>query len=637
MSPRNARHSGDTLPMQVSNMPFLIERMGEDCAPLQYVRELTQNAIEAILALPKRSGDIRWDVDWNTFELTDAYKLAVMDTGVGMTGEEMVQYINRLSSSIREQSTTGNYGVGAKIAAVPRNPTGLVYISWKDGTGYQICLWRDPETGEYGLKKFEWPEGRTEYWAYVDEELKPEPIDRHGTMVVLLGKSDDDDTVTPPEGTAMPSRWILRYLNSRYFEFPKGITVQAREGWTNPRDDSRHNFLRRVTGMKSYLDSASSSSGAVNLTNATAHWWILKPEVDVDAGHYAPRGHISALYQDELYEMQTGRSGISRLQEFGVIFGTGQVVIYVRPEEKNRKLTTNTARTHLLVEGETLPWSDWATEFREKMPAQIVAFMEQLSAKVPSDNREAIKERLKAIRELFQFSRYRQVKHGPFFIDERDLLPGGGSEKTGGNGQRRKPRPGTGDRRGEPGANIYTLFQAKKGAPAGQARHLLEPTVQWITVENGTRTAGDLEDRSARYIPSQHLLLINSDFRVFKDMIDRWCKRYSHIKGIRPTVETVVREWFEQQLIEAILGAHSLREATSQWTSVEMEHLWGEEALTAVVLPRYHVDVSVKRALGQKLGSLREHSAEGDPELSESPVGSDLSVRQPPTRTSPGV
>jgi hypothetical protein len=39
-----------------------------------------------------------------------------------------------------------------------------------------------------------------------------------------------------------------------------------------------------------------------------------------------------------------------------------------------------------------------------------------------------------------------------------------------------------------------------------------------------------------------------------------------------------------------------------------MQRLWSEEALTAAVLPRYHVDVAVKRALGAKLGTLRKKS-----------------------------
>lgn len=34
--------------MTVGNPTFLVDRLGMDCGPLQYVRELTQNAIEAI-------------------------------------------------------------------------------------------------------------------------------------------------------------------------------------------------------------------------------------------------------------------------------------------------------------------------------------------------------------------------------------------------------------------------------------------------------------------------------------------------------------------------------------------------------------------------------------------------------------
>src|SRR5438094_6692059 len=90
-----------TLPMDVKNTGFLLDRLGEDCHPLQFLRELTQNGIEAILRTPKRTGEIVWDVDWNSLELdeTGAYKVSMTDNGEGMTGDEMVKYLNALSSS----------------------------------------------------------------------------------------------------------------------------------------------------------------------------------------------------------------------------------------------------------------------------------------------------------------------------------------------------------------------------------------------------------------------------------------------------------------------------------------------------------------------------------------------------------
>src|SRR4051812_18798974 len=100
-----------TLAMTVRNTGFMVDRLGQDCAPLQFLRELTQNSLEAIQRHGDGSGEIVWDVDWDTFELTGVYKLCITDNGCGMTGEEMVQYINQLSSSVQEQSHEGNFGV----------------------------------------------------------------------------------------------------------------------------------------------------------------------------------------------------------------------------------------------------------------------------------------------------------------------------------------------------------------------------------------------------------------------------------------------------------------------------------------------------------------------------------------------
>lgn len=240
---QSARKSHSTKRMEVANLAFLLERLNEDCAPLQFLRELTQNALEAIAKLPEPKGTVVWDVEWNRFDLTSIYKLSVVDNGAGMTGEEMMQYINALSSSIQLQSKSGNYGVGAKIAAAPLNPHGLVYLSWKNGVGSMIHLWKDPETGEYGLRPIE-AGGEELWWAPVDEIFKPDLIEQHGTMVVLLGNDDEHHTMEAPPGTPTPSQWVARYLNTRYFRFPEGVDVKARQGWEFPRSHIDTNVLR---------------------------------------------------------------------------------------------------------------------------------------------------------------------------------------------------------------------------------------------------------------------------------------------------------------------------------------------------------------------------------------------------------
>ena len=92
MSNNNASvGEGKSLPMSVDNVGFLLDRLGQDCAPMQYLRELTQNGIEAVNRVGL-TGQIIGDVDWITFDLTDVKKLYVIDTGDGMTGDEMRKY-----------------------------------------------------------------------------------------------------------------------------------------------------------------------------------------------------------------------------------------------------------------------------------------------------------------------------------------------------------------------------------------------------------------------------------------------------------------------------------------------------------------------------------------------------------------
>lgn len=599
----SAPKSEYTLEMRVANMTFLLERLSQDCAPLQFVRELTENAIAAIEALNGTPGEIRWDVDWNRYDLepNDGYKLAIIDTGMGMTGKEMVEYINQLSSSMHQQSKHGNFGMGAKIAAAPRNTLGLVYLSWKNGKGAMIHLWKDPDTGAYGLRRHQ----NGEFWLPITNEIKPEPIKDHGTAVILLGNKLGENTIDAPPEAMIPSRWIVRYLNSRYFRFPQPVTVKARENWASPRDDS-HNMLRKVIGQEAWLKKNSIDSGSMALKEATASWWILKEKVDDSGSHFAG-GHVAALYDDELYEAAIGRPGVARLQSFGVIFGYSRVVIYIEPQQtESGDLSANTARTQLLIQGQPLPWTEYAAQFRERMPESIIKLMDQVAAGAGnSDNAAAIRERLKQIRDLFKFSRYRPTPDGKHVMDKSFSNAGGGTPDTASTGG--GARDGAGTHRGGGGraGDIYSLFAETGSTPAEDVGGFSDPQVKWVSVRDKTRTVDFLEDRAAKYLPEANTIQANADFRVFTDMMNRWRKFYSHVPSAEPIIEATVKEWFQQQLVETVLGALALRKS-GNWSEQEAEDLWSDAALTSAVLPRYHVDERIKRSLGSRLGTLKD-------------------------------
>lgn len=594
----------DMLPMTVAKMGFLVDRLNRDCAPLQFLRELTKNAIEGIERLDVASGEIIWDVDWNRFDLAgpdSAQKLCIIDTGLGMTGPEMVEYINKLSSSIHEQSETGNFGVGAKISAAPINPEGLVYLSWKDGQGYMIHLHKDFEKGDYGLLRFE----SGEFWQRMQDDVKPKLIDQHGTMVVLLGRSSDDCTLNAPPSARMPRKWILRYLNSRFFQFPENVSVKIREGWDLPRGD-QHNFLRRATGQGPWLKDNSAFSGKVFLpdTGGTVHWWIIKEGTDTNSGHYTPGGHMAALFQNEFYELVFGPAGYARLQSFGVVFGGERVVLYLEPSDlKGEMVTANTARTQLLIDNDQLDWPKYAAEFRSLMPQELRDYQDEIgSASNQTDHRKAIRERLKAVRDLFRFGRYRPKSGGAFKVTPTSNT--GGDESDRDEKVKREASSPSGGRSRSRG-DIYALFAEKNGVDADQIDGPVEPETKWVVLADGSRSAGDLEDRAAKFLPEQNLLLINGDFRAFTDMTDRWSDRYSSVPGCRGAVEDTVREWFEQQLVETVMSALALKQG-GKWSMEELAALWSETSLTAAVLPRYHIDMNIKRVLGQRLGRMAQ-------------------------------
>jgi hypothetical protein len=323
--------------------------------------------------------------------------------------------------------------------------------------------------------------------------------------------------------------------------------------------------------------------------------------VDRDSGHVAPGGHAAALFQNELYEMVVGRAGLARLQSFGIIFGTDRVVIYVEPTILDT-LSANTARTQLLQGGEPLDWQGWAAQFRDAMPAALVTLQEQIGSRAgEKDHKKAIIERLKQIRDLLRFSRFRPSKEGSVTAKENVIGKAGGPSLSGGSKTERQPSKTKGSRAGE----IYALYAEDGPLNADPVDAFNEPRTQWVSVLEETRVPPDLDDRAAKFLVQQNLLMINADFRAFTDMVDRWVLAYVRTPGVEATVKEVVHEWFEQQLIEAVMSAQALK-STGMWSEQELDSLWSEAALTAAVLPRWHIDQSIRRTLGVRLGSLRQ-------------------------------
>jgi len=610
-----------TQPIAVGNPTFLIDRMGLDCSPLQFVRELTQNAFEAI---HKRrdlgwsgEGRVIWDVDWNLVSNYGVFKLQVSDNGCGMTGLEIEAYINSLASSSGAQSYDRNFGIGAKISAGKENPAGLIYKSWVNSDGVVATFWRDPLVG-YGLKQWE-RNGRYAQFAPLGLEFRCEPIDERGTSVTLMGASDEENTYW--KGGAIKQKWLIQYLNSRYYVLPANLRLQVRDfsqadpsNWPTSPDKALSaggSQMRTVEGMKHFLTKYCERNGSLPLTNATAHWFLLPEDLDVSGGVWDEKSHVAALWGSELYEVKRNREARAQLIQFGIIYGQGRVVLYLEPDIGRLDVLSNTARSQLLIRvGATsipLPWGEWAREFRNNMPEPLRKMMEDILNRADSGNyADEIKRRLREIRDLLQLGRYRLTTRGKLTIsgETPGSKPKEGTEPRG-------PRVNIGSKPKVGGANadLYAAFLTDAGNPGEEFRDRDNtPEVRWISIADGTREPDSLEDRAAQYVLEQNLILANSDFRGFQRVMEVLAAEYPHAEPSQ--VKQIVESWTSLQLTEAVLGVFSLQGSPEWSSSQDRSAALSTEALTAVVMARYASISQMKRQLGSLVGRARDESKE---------------------------
>lgn len=596
--------------LAVADASRLVERLGADTHPMQQYRELSTNAIEAVA---QRDGDqtIVWDVDWRHLSDTDGQqrKLSIADTGIGMTAEQMRDLINHLAASggYKGRGDRGNFGVGAKIAAGVRNPTGLEYRSWPlEGTPSVVRFGRSRD-GRWGLLPLPLPDGTTDWTVELDDTDMPDSIRQAGcgTQVTLMGEKPQQDTTRAPRGADGRDWWLLRYLNTRYFELPRHATILVRPVCRAATPtDGRIPKLERVNGMRALLELHATHAGSTHLPGgpdapaATAHWWILNEDSGERRRHahkWQASGHMAALMDGEAYEtLPSTRGGYQRLQEFGVRFAYDRVVIYLEPDREDRRVVANTSRTRLLFDGDDLPWGTWARAFRRALPDALRELQENAASRHGSeDRREAIARRMSVHAGVYRLPAYRPP------ATQRAPRAEPSTPRESSSEPRRASQRATGSARLKR-TEVHTVTDARAPVRAAEPWEAL-PQCRWVSVDDGTRAAGDLEDRAARYDAEDHALLINADYRPIQALISHFETTFADVPGARPVIEAVVREWCETALCEAVI-AHQALSGSPAWSNEDLGRLVDEIGLSAALAPVVALTHHAARTLAQRLG-----------------------------------
>jgi len=594
--------------MSVANVGFLIENLGKDAGELQYLRELTQNAFEAIRA--RGGADGRVEIDFE--EIDGVKKLRITDNGVGMTPEEVRENINRLSASTGVQAFDKNFGIGAKITAAVRNPFGVMFKSWKDGEASLTILGR--QDGKYGRLGWKNPDDDSvHFWLPLQDSDRHPVIELTGVSVVLLGKSKEEDTTVAPAGADLPSQWVAAYLERRYFEVPEGTTLKVLrpvEIYDSGRGSYR-SIYDKIRGQRNYLDKHSDSKGIVAVQGANVWWWILSEEITAGGKTWNNRGHVAAIYQGELYETRTGTSRISALKDFGIYAGHGRIVIYVEP---GNVLGANTSRSALILSGGTpVNYAEIGNAFAEVLPGEIATFMAGQVSSEQGDHRKSILRNMKEVEDLLDQARYRRSEKGKMESVRPEL--GEGASRVDGDSDNRS---GSNVSRPQDATNRVGSEYLRK------ARHELERRLQVKKRETDTLPKIVWDDdgstvqsgRAASYTRASNVVTANARFDFYLDLLE-WSieEAKSRVASdvdrdtLRQICEDEVRRWFEEALVQAVVVLRPLSH-DERWGPRVFDTGLSDEGLTAAVIShRWLIMSTVKRNLAGRLGRLKETAA----------------------------
>jgi hypothetical protein len=384
-----------------------VTRMFEACGPYQWAREFLKNSLEAAATR------IEFGIEWLAVAQNGVYRRTIADDGIGMDDRELLEFFSTLGAGAK---TIGgihdNFGVGAKIAALPWNPEGVVVISYKNGKGSMIWMMLEPESGDYELAEFvigdrtvcvvdpsqvseqEWTAMGEVNWGAV----RPEWLVDHGTIIVLRGSAEHPDTVLGnPDASEGDIKGLSVYLNSRFWDLTdQEVTVaelrtDKKNSWPqgrDDRDDDRRPNNRSIMGAKHYLCDIKTPKGKLSASDiklldegrVAVEWYLWAGDRPAVHSYAKKSGYIAVRYGGELYQLTMNKA---HFRWFGIIHGEVQqnLTLILEPQLYNTSngrwgVYPDQSRNRLIFTGKgdkgvELPLSDWGLEFATELPEPI--------------------------------------------------------------------------------------------------------------------------------------------------------------------------------------------------------------------------------------------------------------------------
>ena len=409
----------------------LIQRSyGQIKDPNQWVREVLENSRES------KANRVEFGVEWQGVEKEGVYRRKISDNGEGMSADQLFDYFKtvgesgkdtKFSISDEDSSKHGNFGIGCRIALLPWNKEGVVYISYKDGKGSMLWMFFDRETQVYSLKKWmDEVDGPTEVidvnsvtWSKALDsvsygidwsEVAPEWVrNSSGTCIVLFGNNRKCDSFIQGSSTLDEKtgpKAVTQYINTRFFDL-KGIEVKSvefnfKEKEKLPKtehgkedgfsslikglDRTARGTRRDCKGAKYYFGSEEDvKSGEFLIDNERVKiiWFYNDGKLLKNKPYSSGIGYIALKYKNELFKMgNTSSEILTGFRNFGLSIAKVRECVTILVEPNLYSSSTDwgvhpsSERSGLFFTGNgfksiTPPVDDWGHLFVDRMPDKI--------------------------------------------------------------------------------------------------------------------------------------------------------------------------------------------------------------------------------------------------------------------------
>ena len=588
--------------------------LSENFVPLSFVSEYTRNSIQAIQR--RGVGDkIVWGVKEVLYEGKLIRKLSITDNGPGLSDDpnEIQSFVGGFAISGYETGIRLNHGFGAKASAAMWNGLGVLYRTWgRDRHGvlrsYRVAI--NPrglvaQANGRAVEEVDFDEGR------------PEMIIEHGTEVIFMGNTEDQDTtVYVGDGTRLARHRIFQYLNTRFYSFPEDIRIYAPRGFKTKAGDER---IDRVVGFRRcWIESGTKQAsnpliadhGAITLEGevpARIHYFVMnedKKRRENYVGIFDTRHSIAFLYEDELYTYRAGPKAISILQAF-VGMACDRVALVIEPLSK--LVNPEGGRQMLRYRGDELAFDMWACAFRDSLPDSIkeVQKKRQRACEAKFDSETLTKALKKFYPELRTLGGNENL--------EGNVSPG---PKTLGSPPSRGTSNGVGDQDSKGGtsrkpkiADIIQQITSGSKKIRSTPAHIKFPGCQWLSdtpdqyLNMDQKPEDYLLHKAAFYDEYENMIRCNWDF--FKDryaMLRAEYQDFSVAYGesqVDTIIQIEIQVMYTRLLSDAVLAMLIRRK---DWDAKDFKAAVGDVGLTAVAVGRGRIE-DISRAISDRLES----------------------------------